>query len=77
MDSEEIDRVFKYYRGDPSMIGRFEEVRETFTKLAHRFVVQLPPGPEAEQAVIHLDEAMRWVFAGMIRPPRKEQPDGQ
>lgn len=77
MDSEEIDRVFKYYRADPSMIGRFEEVRERFTELAHEFVVQLPDGPEVEQAVIHLDEAMRWVFAALIRPPRETQTNEQ
>jgi len=70
MDSKEIDRRFLYYRAGPDMVGRFEEIREQFRRLAHEVLGPLPGSQEAEHAASRLDESMRWVFAALIRPPR-------
>jgi hypothetical protein len=71
MKKEEIDRRFRYYRADPDMVGWFEDTREMFRALAHEVIGPLPDSSEAEQAAVHLDESMRWIFAAMIRPGKE------
>jgi hypothetical protein len=71
MEKAEIDRRFLYYRADPEMVGRFQEIRELFRELAHKVFGPLPDSQEAGQAAVHLDESLRWVFAAIIRPGKE------
>jgi hypothetical protein len=67
MDRETIVKNFTYRRWTAEEIEKFQPLREMAKQYALRVFDLVPDCPEKEQAIIHLEETIYFVNAGISR----------
>lgn len=65
---QEIDRRFRYHEGTDDQCEDCIKVRASMQAAAHRVAAIAPDCRERELAITHLEQALSWAIAAIVRP---------
>lgn len=73
---QEIDRRFRYHEGADDQCEDCIKVRASVQAAARRVAAIAPDCRERELAITHLEQALSWAIAAIVRPSQGGAADG-
>lgn len=73
---QEVDRRFRYHEGTDAQCEDRIKVRASVQAAAHRVAAIAPDCRERELAITHLEQALSWAIAAIVRPSQGGAADG-
>ncbi len=67
MDAHELTKRFTYHAPREGQAERYEKLRQAAKALAERFAVICPESRERSVALTHLETAVMWANAAIVR----------